>query len=145
MITVQTNDFSVADEYQRLLTANTTGAVVIFTGLVREFSGPNTPMGIQHYPGMTESVLEKIEKEAQRRWPLLETRIIHRVGELAVNEQIVFVGVSSAHRKAAFEACEYMIDVLKTQAPFWKKEGGEWVDAKDTDQRAADAWLSDKP
>ncbi len=141
MITIQKHDFDVAHEYQNLLQENTTGGVVIFSGLVRDFSEHHDHLTIQHYPNMTESVLEKIEAEAQQRWPLLETRIIHRVGKLSVNDQIVFVGVSSAHRKAAFSACEYMIDILKTQAPFWKKEGDEWVEAKDSDNDVADTWL----
>ena len=142
MIKVQQGDFNISDEYQALLTKNDCGAVVTFVGRVRDFGGEGIPFLLQHYPGMTESVLVSIEEEAQRRWPLLASTIIHRVGELSVDDQIVFVGVSSAHRKAAFQACEFMIDVLKTQAPFWKKEGAHWVDAKDTDQQAADIWLT---
>ncbi|MFT7558499.1 MAG: molybdopterin synthase catalytic subunit [Flavobacteriales bacterium] len=142
MISVQTEDFSLQDEYQRLLKASKSGAVVTFVGLVRDFGqAADATFFLQHYPGMTESVLEKIELNAHKRWQLLDTRIIHRVGELPINEQIVFVGVSSAHRKDAFAACEFMIDILKTEAPFWKKEGKHWVDAKGSDKSRAERWL----
>lgn len=120
---VQTQDFSVAEEYAKLADNPGCGAVVTFVGKVRDF-GDNqgvTQMELEHYPGMTEAVLEQIEAEARQRWPLDEVIIIHRVGSLALTDQIVFIGVSSAHRKAAFAACEYLIDFLKTRAPFWKK------------------------
>ncbi len=141
MILVQAHDFNVAEEYQRLRQPSTTGAIVTFVGCVRDFSDEHKAMEIQHYPGMTESVLQKVEAEAHARWPIIASTIIHRVGKLEVDDQIVFVGVSSAHRKHAFLACEYMIDILKTQAPFWKKEGEHWVEAKDSDTSAADKWL----
>ena len=144
MISVQTHDFCLTDEYTKLLQKDNTGAVVTFVGLVRDFAPldqPNKSFFLQHYPGMTETVLAKIEEQAQKKWQLIETCIIHRVGQLNINEQIVLVGASSAHRKNAFAACEYMIDILKTQAPFWKKEGEHWVDAKESDQEAATAWL----
>jgi len=142
MICVQHEDFSVGEEYEQLHQQNVTGAIVTFVGRVREFSATSNDFFLQHYPGMTEKVLTKIETEAHARWPLNASKIIHRVGQLALNDQIVFIGVSSAHRKAAFDACEYMIDILKTQAPFWKKEGEHWVDAKSDDQDAACAWLA---
>jgi molybdopterin synthase catalytic subunit len=146
MIRIQTEDFNQQEEYERLQSTKVTGAIVCFVGLVREFQ-PNQPAEskanflLQHYPGMTEKVLEKITQQAEQRWDIFNTTIIHRVGELAVDEQIVFVGASSAHRKEAFAACEYMIDILKTEAPFWKKEGEQWVEAKDSDQSHADKWL----
>lgn len=142
MISVQENDFSVAHEHKKLLKAGTSGAVVFFVGHVREFSSdPDAPFLLQHYPGMTEQALIKIEAEAHQRWQLTATCIIHRVGQLVVGDQIVFVGASSQHRGQAFDACEYMIDILKTQAPFWKKEGATWVEARDSDNSAADKWM----
>lgn len=146
MIRVQEHDFSVADEYQSLRKPNVTGAIVHFIGTVREFSEDKTGAAdasfyLQHYPGMTESVLEKIEHEACQRWDLIHSCIIHRVGQLTVDDQIVFVGASSAHREHAFAACQYMIDILKTEAPFWKKEGDNWVDAKNSDHSRAERWL----
>ncbi|GAA5186995.1 molybdopterin synthase catalytic subunit MoaE [Ferrimonas gelatinilytica] len=146
MISVQTQDFSVADEYAKLAQDPGCGAVVTFVGKVRDFGDSKnvSAMTLEHYPGMTESVLEQIEAEARARWPLDQVTIIHRVGELGLCDQIVFIGVSSAHRKAAFSACEYLIDFLKTRAPFWKKEtsdeGTVWVDAKDADQQATEQW-----
>lgn len=141
MISVQRNDFDQHLEYTNLLSHGKTGAIVTFVGCVRDFEGDDKSFILQHYPGMTESVLNKIEEEANRRWPLIASRIIHRIGALKLDEQIVFVGVSSAHRKDAFAACEYMIDILKTQAPFWKKQGGQWVEAKSSDLEAAKLWL----
>ncbi len=143
---VQTCDFNVAEEYQQLAQNPSCGAIVTFVGKVRDFGDSNNvaAMTLEHYPGMTEAVLTQIEAEARTRWPLDEITIIHRVGELKLTDQIVFIGVSSAHRKAAFAACEYLIDYLKTRAPFWKKEtnqnGSVWVDAKDADQQAAEQW-----
>ncbi|WP_028116578.1 molybdopterin synthase catalytic subunit MoaE [Ferrimonas senticii] len=143
---VQTEDFSVAEEYAKLADNPSCGAVVTFVGKVRDFGDSKdvSAMTLEHYPGMTEAVLTQIEAEARNRWPLDEVTIIHRVGDLKLTDQIVFIGVSSAHRKAAFAACEYLIDFLKTRAPFWKKEtsnqGTVWVDAKDADQQAAEQW-----
>lgn len=141
MISVQHEDFVLQQEYDSLVEKNTSGAIVTFVGRVRDFANSDEPFLLEHYPGMTENVLTKIEQDAHRRWDLINTKIIHRVGKLEVDEQIVFVGVSSAHRDAAFSACHYMIDILKTQAPFWKKEGPSWVDAKESDQLAAQTWL----
>lgn len=144
-IRVQTADFDVAAEYQRLSQATSCGAVVTFAGLVRELADTQlTALTLEHYPGMTERVLEELVAKAHERWTLGEVTLIHRVGRLALNEQIVFVGVAAAHRKAAFAAAMFIMDYLKTQAPFWKQEetsdGSYWVAAKTSDQQAAQAW-----
>ncbi|KXI23690.1 molybdopterin synthase catalytic subunit MoaE [Photobacterium sanguinicancri] len=149
MISVQEADFSVAEEYERLAQGTSAGAVVTFIGKVRDFNQGDdvTGLSLEHYPGMTEKSLEEIVEQANARWPLIATRVIHRVGDLELGDQIVFVGVSSAHRGAAFQACEFIMDYLKTQAPFWKKErtaeATRWVDARDTDTSAADRWNQD--
>jgi molybdopterin synthase catalytic subunit len=122
------------------------GAVVTFIGYVRDLNigQPVNELFLEHYPGMTEKSLEQIADEARERWPLLGVEIIHRVGALSVCEPIVFVGVSSKHRHMAFEACAFIMDVLKTRAPFWKREttpeGAHWVQARDCDQNAALRW-----
>jgi molybdopterin synthase catalytic subunit len=132
MISVQTEDF--------------VGAVVSFVGVVRDVPSedPLISMTLEHYPGMTERELEKIEAEARGRWPLTGALIIHRVGTLKRGDRIVLVVTASAHRKAAFEAAEFLMDYLKTRAPFWKREtrasGVHWVEAKDTDAAAAKRW-----
>lgn len=146
MIKVQLNDFIVADEYQSLANDNQDGAVVTFVGKVRDFNEGLDVQGLslEHYPGMTEKVLADIEAKAREHWPLNKVTIIHRFGDLALGEQIVFIGVTSPHRKAAFAACEFLIDFLKTKAPFWKKElttdGSVWLDAKDSDDDASQQW-----
>lgn len=146
MIKIQTDDFSVADEYQQLATDNQDGAVVTFVGKVRDFNeGLNVQgLSLEHYPGMTEATLNKIEEQARKTWPLNKVTIIHRVGDLQLGEQIVFIGVTSPHRKAAFSACEFLIDFLKTKAPFWKKEltqhGNQWLDAKTSDETISAEW-----
>ncbi|MCG9698062.1 molybdopterin synthase catalytic subunit MoaE [Shewanella sp. Isolate11] len=145
-ILVQNADFSVPDEYARIATDNSDGAVVTFVGKVRDFNDGSvvTDLTLEHYPGMTEAVLQQIAQQARERWPLNEVTIIHRVGTMSLGEQIVFIGVTSAHRKAAFAACEFLIDFLKTKAPFWKLEAGDkgknWVEAKDADEQAAKMW-----
>ncbi len=146
-ILVTESDFSVGNEHQRLIENNPQqGAVVCFTGLVREMAGDVslTALHLEHYPGMTERCLLDIAQTAQQRFGLDRTTIIHRVGTLALNAQIVFVGVTSAHRQAAFDGANFIMDYLKTQAPFWKKEihtqGHSWVDAKETDNLAARRW-----
>ncbi|GGP98953.1 molybdopterin synthase catalytic subunit MoaE [Shewanella ulleungensis] len=145
-VRVQTQDFSVADEYALLANDNQDGAVVNFIGKVRDFNDGSavTDLTLEHYPGMTESVLNQICQQARDRWPLNKVTIIHRVGTMALGEQIVFIGVTSAHRKAAFAACEFLIDFLKTKAPFWKLEandaGSKWVEARDSDEQAAKMW-----
>ena len=151
MIRIQTEDFNQQAEYEALRAdAPDIGAIVTFTGLVRDFNtvGDNTQeidtLSLEHYPGMTEKVLSDIIEEAKRRWALSQVRVVHRVGDLHAADQIVFVGVSSAHRGNAFAACEFVMDFLKTQAPFWKKEGGadgsRWVEARESDSSAAAKW-----
>ncbi|KJY85161.1 molybdopterin synthase catalytic subunit [Vibrio galatheae] len=145
-VSVQFEDFSVGAEYDALAHGTSAGAVVTFTGKVRDMNLGDNVIGLslEHYPGMTEKALIEICGEAQQRWPLLSIRVIHRVGELDIGDQIVFVGVSSAHRGAAFEACEFVMDYLKTKAPFWKKErtteAVRWVDSRDSDAKAAERW-----
>lgn len=128
------------------------GAVVSFTGYVRDFNDGQDVAGLflEHYPGMTEKALLKIVAEAQDRWPLLNAEVVHRIGELAPGEPIVFVACASAHRQAAFQACEFIMDYLKTRAPFWKKEttpeGARWVEGRQSDQASAERWLpAEKP
>lgn len=146
-IRIQNADFRMDEEYERLRRAGGgVGAIVTFTGLVRDLQGAERveALVLEHYPGMTEKSLRAILDEAAARWPLLDATVIHRVGELAAAEQIVFVGVCSAHRQAAFEAAAYIMDYLKTAAPFWKKcrgPGGEhWVEAKESDEEAFRRW-----
>lgn len=149
-VRVQREDFSLQAESDllRALSSNT-GAVVTFSGLVRDLhDGVKVrALTLEHYPGMTEKSLQAIAQEAATRWPLQGLIIIHRIGELQATEQIVFVGVSSAHRQAAFSACEFVMDYLKTRAPFWKKchaaDGEYWVDAKQSDDSAALRWQQD--
>ena len=147
MISVQTADFDLAEEVRLLRQYNPAiGAVAAFIGLVRDLNdGDNiASMTLEHYPGMTEKALQQIVDEANRRWPLLGCRVIHRVGLLLPTEQIVLVAVAAAHRGEAFAAAEFIMDYLKTRAPFWKKEvtpdGARWVDARDTDDSAAERW-----
>ncbi len=146
-ISVQQEDFSLAEEYQALTEdAPQIGAIVTFVGLVRDMHQDEsvTGMFLEHYPGMTEKVLTQLVEDAEKRWPIINTRIIHRIGALKTSDQIVFVGVNSAHREAAFAACEYLMDFLKTKAPFWKKEqrqeGDVWVDAKASDTERESRW-----
>ena len=138
--------FSVGDEYQWLAQCDDDGAVVTFTGKVRNHNlGDDvSALTLEHYPGMTEKALAEILDEARSRWPLQRATVIHRVGELFPGDEIVFVGVTSAHRSMAFEAAEVIMDYLKTRAPFWKREavgqGDRWVDARDSDRQAAERW-----
>lgn len=148
MIRVQAEDFDCAAEMRALLGArDDIGAVVTFTGLVRRGEGDKaiTAMTLEHYPGMTEAELERIEAEARQRWPLSASLIVHRHGTLAPGDNIVLVITASRHRQAAFEAAEFLMDYLKTNAPFWKKEtlaegGAGWVEAKEGDDSAASRW-----
>lgn len=147
MIKIQKAPFHMDQEYERLVEASDSpGAIVTFCGLVRDFSAGQqiTAIELEHYPGMTEKVLAEIVAQARERWPVDQIHIIHRIGKLAANEPIVFVGVSSAHRAAAFSACDFVMDFLKTRATFWKKEftptGSYWVEAKDSDEQAALRW-----
>lgn len=142
-VRVQTEDFDPGAELEALSAGrDDIGALVSFTGLVR--GGDVSEMVLEHYPGMTEKALEEIEAEARERWPLQGVTIIHRIGPLAPGARIVFVAAASPHRAAAFEAAEFLMDYLKTRAPFWKKEstpdGARWVDARDTDDFAAARW-----
>ena len=146
-VSVQSEPFDVAAEMAALTADDRDiGAVVSFTGLVREMTeaGAISDMTLEHYPGMTERALEEIVAEARARWPLQGVRLIHRYGPMAPGEGIVLVLTASRHRKAAFEAAEFLMDYLKTRAPFWKKEtgaeGGQWVDARETDDTAAARW-----
>ncbi|MCG9678360.1 molybdopterin synthase catalytic subunit MoaE [Vibrio sp. Isolate24] len=145
-VSVQFEDFSVGAEYEALAQGTASGAVVTFVGKVRDMNlGDNvTGLSLEHYPGMTEKALGEICQQAEQRWPLLDVRVIHRVGDLDIGAQIVFVGVSSAHRGAAFEACEFIMDYLKTKAPFWKKERTteetRWVESRESDAKAAERW-----
>jgi molybdopterin synthase catalytic subunit len=144
-IRVQRADFDVAAEIAALIAGRTdVGAVVTFTGRVRGEGGISA-LTLEHYPGMTEAELERIEAEAQSRWPLEASLIVHRIGELEPGDNIVLVVTVSAHRSAAFEAAGFLMDYLKTRAPFWKKEtdssGKEvWVEAREGDEKAARRW-----
>jgi len=147
MISIQTDDFDAGAEYEALRgTGPGTGAIVTFSGLVRDsgdLSGV-TGLFLEHYPGMTEQVIQGLIDEAGRRWDVQRARVIHRVGRLALADQIVFVGVCSAHRGDAFAACEFIMDALKTSAPFWKKEitreGEHWVEQKESDVARSQGW-----
>ena len=149
MIAVQEQDFNVQALYDSLCVANKTGAVAMFVGRVRDFSDDPAQSSfiLEHYPGMTEHNLEKIVAEANQRWTLLDVKVVHRVGKLSVDDQIVFVGVSSAHRAEAFAACDFIMDYLKSRAAFWKKEvtpeGEQWVEAKASDEASLDRWRID--
>jgi len=154
-IRIQQQDFDLAEEYQLLRqTDSVVGAVVTFAGLVRDFevsaeghdslANSIDSLSLQHYPGLTESLLQKIVEQANARWNLIATTVIHRVGDLAPREQIVLVGVASQHRADAFEAAQFLMDYLKTQATFWKsvRRNGEqrWIESKASDQHAARRW-----
>lgn len=146
-IKVQAEDFNVAEEYQSLINNNQKdGAVASFTGLVRDMNDGESVKGLhlEHYPAMAQASLEEIVKQARGRWELGRVRVIHRYGSLSLGEQIVFVGVSSTHRGDSFAACEFIMDFLKTKAPFWKKEqttsGDRWVEAKNKDEQKVHAW-----
>ena len=147
-IAVQTQDFDVGREYADLIVNDSAaGAVVFFVGRVRDVNHARDvkSMSLEYYPGMTENILQQILEEAMKRWELIAARIVHRVGELQVGDQIVYVGVTSMHREHAFQAAEFLMDFLKTQAPFWKKEidslGHEkWVEAKAIDGQRALRW-----
>ncbi|AOM40775.1 molybdopterin synthase catalytic subunit MoaE [Xenorhabdus hominickii] len=145
-ICVQQKTFNVGDEYQWLSQCDEDGAVVTFTGKVRNHNLGDSinALTLEHYPGMTEKMLQDIADEARRRWPLQRISIIHRVGKLYPGDEIVFVGVTGSHRSMAFTAAEFIMDYLKTKAPFWKKEclaeGERWVETKQSDQDAANRW-----
>ncbi len=146
-VRVQTADFDVAQELARLRGGDTgVGAIASFIGTVRDVneSAPIDGMTLEHYPGMTEASLAEIVAEARARFDIRDALVIHRVGALAPGDQIVLVAVTSAHRGMAFDACRYVMDLLKTRAPFWKKErtpaGDRWVEARESDAEAAQRW-----
>lgn len=148
-VIVTKDDFDLAEIYAKLRAPKSPpspGAVTVFVGLVREMNNnrPITSMTLEHYPGMTETRLEAIRDQAMQRWPLTGATIVHRVGKLGPNDQIVAVGAASAHRQASFDAANFMMDFLKTEAPFWKSEdtgdGAEWVSARDSDDTAKRRW-----
>jgi molybdopterin synthase catalytic subunit len=146
-VRVQTEDFDLSTEIAKLRKGNAQiGAVECFLGLVRDINDDArvTRLELEHYPGMTEKALEAIIEEARARWNLVDASIVHRVGELLPTDAIVLVAVASSHRSDAFAACEFIMDYLKTRAPFWKKEdtpaGSRWVDARESDNRAAARW-----
>jgi molybdopterin synthase catalytic subunit len=151
MIRVQKEDFDTGAEIAQLSAGkHEIGGVVSFVGLVRDMAGGKQigAMTLEHYPGMTEKQLAEIEAEANRRWPLAASLIVHRYGRLEPGEQIVLVVTASAHREAAFEACHFLIDWLKTKAPFWKLEdtdkGEQWVAADARDDKAAARWVKSR-
>jgi len=145
-ITVQHEDFNVAEELKSLKSNAKAGAIVMFVGTVRDLNEGDEvkSLTLEHYPNMTEKALKRIVEAAMQRWQLEDVTVIHRVGRLEITDQIVFVGVSSMHRGEAFDACEFIMDFLKTEAPFWKKEElnscERWVEAKESDDKARDAW-----
>lgn len=147
MIRVQTEDFDIGAEVAGLTKGRTDiGAVVTFSGLVRDTAGgaPIASMELEHYPGMTEKELTRIETEANARWPLQASLIIHRIGRLSPGDNIVLVVTASLHRQAAFESASFLMDYLKTRAPFWKHEDtgdkSHWVDARESDATAMAKW-----
>jgi molybdopterin synthase catalytic subunit len=147
MVRIQHEDFDVGAEIDRLRAGDPkVGAVASFIGLVRDLNEGTgvAAMTLEHYPGMTEKALDAIVAQAKSRWDVYEVLVIHRVGELKPTDQIVLVAVTGAHRGEAFAACEFVMDYLKTEAPFWKKEataeGSRWVDARETDDAARARW-----
>ena len=146
-VRVQTEDFDIGDELTALRRGNAAiGAIASFVGLVRDMNagGSVSEMTLEHYPGMTEKALEAIVTDAKARWNIIEVLVVHRVGVLRPTDQIVLVAVTGAHRGEAFAACEFVMDYLKTRAPFWKKEqtpaGSRWVEARESDDTAAERW-----
>ena len=146
IVRVQEKPFDAGAELEAFRRADNRGATVMFIGTVREMSGDAaiSAMTLEHYPGMTERALEKIAGQAMERWPLTDVLVIHRHGRLEPGEDIVLVITASSHRAAAFDACQFLMDWLKTKAPFWKLEetpqGSRWVEAKDSDDAAAARW-----
>jgi molybdopterin synthase catalytic subunit len=146
-VRVQQEDFDVTAEIAQLRRGNPkVGAVASFVGIVRDLNEGDavSTLTLEHYPGMTEKSLEEIVAQAQQRWNIYDALVVHRVGTLQPLDQIVLVVVTSAHRGEAFKACEFLMDYLKTRAPFWKKEttpeGARWVEARESDDAAADRW-----
>jgi molybdopterin synthase catalytic subunit len=148
VVRIQHEEFDVNAELARLRADPRVGAVACFVGVVRDLNDGDSvaSMTLEHYPGMTEKALEGIVAQARQRWDLYEVLVVHRVGELRPTDPIVLVIVTSAHRGAAFAACEFVMDYLKTEAPFWKKEatptGSRWVEARESDDAARERWDS---
>jgi molybdopterin synthase catalytic subunit len=147
IVRIQAEDFDIGAEIARLTRGRTDiGAVVTFTGLCRDEGGRLAALELEHYPGMAEAEIARIAAEAMERWPLTGLTAIHRYGRIKPGQNIVLVAAASVHRQAAFEAASFLMDYLKSRAPFWKKEhrrdgaSGEWVDAKETDEEAARRW-----
>ena len=148
MVKIQQNDFNVGDEITKIRKqSRSVGAVVSFLGTVRDMNEGKEvfSMFLEHYPAMTQKSIEEITQQANQKWDIIDTLVIHRVGELQPTDQIVLVIVTSQHRQEAFAACEFIMDYLKTKAPFWKKEkspngSSHWVDARSSDQTAAQKW-----
>ena len=151
MISVQHEDFNIGVEYENLrISSQSPGAIVTFTGLVRQIYNNESKgdivqsLYLEHYPGMTEQKLKEIEEQARSNWELLGSKIIHRVGVLSADDQIVFVGVTSSHREDAFLAAQFIMDFLKNEAPFWKKQktqhGDEWIGRRKSDLAAIAKW-----
>jgi molybdopterin synthase catalytic subunit len=148
-VRVQREDFDIGAEVRRLTAGRTDiGAIVTFTGTVRDQDGAVAEMTLEHYPGMTERELSRIEAEAEARWPLQASLIVHRYGTLKPGDNIVLVVTASEHRDAAFDAAKFLMDYLKTSAPFWKRESGpggsRWVEASEGDTDAAARWRKTK-
>ena len=149
LIKVQQEDFDIAEVNRWMLgDRSDVGAIASFVGLVRDLPGSGLQtMTLEHYPGMTEKSLTAIVEKAQQRWDIIDCAIVHRVGDLKPSDQIVLVSVFSAHRRDAFSACEFIMDYLKTEAPFWKKEtdsqSSQWVEAKSSDDQARNRWKKD--
>ena len=148
MIRVQTEDFDIGAEINRMTAGNTEiGGLASFVGLVRDYAGDEkiSSMTLEHYPGMTEKELAKLEAEACERWELQDVLIVHRYGTLNPGDHIVLVVTASAHREASLESCQFLIDWLKTKAPFWKLEdresGAQWVESRNEDLVSADKWV----
>lgn len=145
-IIVDSASFNVGKQYEWLSQCDDDGAVVTFTGKVRNHNLGDSvsALTLEHYPGMTEKSLAEIIETARERWPLQRVSVIHRIGELFPGDEIVFVGVTSAHRGSAFDAAEFIMDYLKTKAPFWKREateeGDRWVESRESDREAAGRW-----
>ncbi len=146
-IAIQQEDFDVAAQVAALTQGRTDiGAVVTFTGLCRDEAGTLSALELEHYPGMAEAEIARVVQDAQTRWPLMGVTAIHRYGKIAPGEQIVLVIATSSHRVAAFEAAEFLMDYLKSRAPFWKKDHrkdgaqGQWVDAREEDEKALGRW-----
>ena len=146
VVRVQSDRIDLAAESAALVTAGSVGATVTFTGYCRDEDGRLSALELEHYPGMAERAIGAILEEAAERWPLMVIRAIHRYGLVKPGEEIVFVGCASAHRTAAFEAAEFVMDFMKSKAPFWKREHladgsvGGWVESKATDEAASDRW-----